>query len=429
MRKIIILCVCVTLFIVLSACSNQSIKVPSETATPQQTVSPDINEKITKLDLGILLEGEISGAKYMVHVPDKWNGNLLIYAHGLKQAHEPIEVTLETSSPEHISMIENGWIIASTSYRRNGWIVNDAIKDIDNLKDHIERKYGKSKISIVQGYSMGGLIAARMAERDNNEYSGFLAIGAVYDISVTYKPQRPVIFLSNHDELDFPLNYSDNVKDSGVKPAVWKVSRDGHCNVSGKEVEVCIDGLLNWIEKDEIVYEKDVTLEDKTSKISDASLKPLFDLNGNYTGFSDLPLDYSIEEAKNDGHFVTQNLDIVANKNVWDNFVETSLRGENTRIRIVKFYIESTDSPYFLDLIYEDGYYYYFDSSAEINKKQPYSYLLILEGKFGNPLRDSGVVILTDDNTLTFETVMRVTCSSSMEYINSVSPFRIVMFK
>lgn len=165
------------------------------------------------------------------------------------------------------------------------------------------------------------------------------------------------------------------------------------------------------------------------TKDNDNLLNFSFDENGNYLGFPDLPLNYTIEDAKSDGYFVTQDLEVISNKDVWDNFVKTSLHGENTSIRIVKFYTESTGSPFFLDLFYEDGYYYLFDSSTENQKKQPYLYLLTLEGKFGNPVRDSGVILLTNDDTLTFGTVMKVLISSNIDYIKSISPFRIVMFK
>jgi len=165
------------------------------------------------------------------------------------------------------------------------------------------------------------------------------------------------------------------------------------------------------------------------TKDSDNSLNFSFDENGNYAGFSDLPLSYTIKDAKDDGYYVTQNSEVIANNDVWDNFVETSLRRENTGIRMIKFYTESTESPFFLDLFYVDGYYYLFDSSAENQEKQPYLYLLTLDGKFGNPLKDSSVIVLTNDDTLTFDTLMRVMLSSNMDSIISVSPFRIVMYK
>ena len=172
-----------------------------------------------------------------------------------------------------------------------------------------------------------------------------------------------------------------------------------------------------------------LTLGCGKSKNDDASLDFSFDKNGNYTGFSDLQSDYTIDAAKNDGYFVTQDSEVIANKHEWDNFVDASLRRENTGIRMVNFYTENIDSPYFLDLFYDDGYYYLFDSSAENQQKQPYSYLLTLEGQFGNPLKASGIIVMTNDDALNFGKVMSVMLSSNMDYIKSVSPFRIVMFK
>jgi hypothetical protein len=161
---------------------------------------------------------------------------------------------------------------------------------------------------------------------------------------------------------------------------------------------------------------------------SNSSLEFSFDENGIYSGFSNLPFNYTMEEAKDSEYFITQNSEVIANKNVWDNFVETSLRRRNTDIRIVNFYTESIGSPYFIDLFFEEGYYYLFDSSDVKKEKQPYVYLLTLAGKWGSPVKNSSIIVLTDDNTLTFDKVISVMISSSMNLKESVSPFRIIMF-
>ena len=161
----------------------------------------------------------------------------------------------------------------------------------------------------------------------------------------------------------------------------------------------------------------------------DYTLKFSFDQNGNYTGFSNLPDKYTTQAAKNDGYYVTQDSKVIANDNVWDDFVNASLSKKNTGIRIVQFNKESANSPYFLDLFYNDGYYYLFDSSSKSQVKQPYLYLMTLEGKFGNPLKNSGAIVLTNDNALTFDMVMKSTLSSSTEDIKSIPAHKIVMFK
>jgi hypothetical protein len=164
-------------------------------------------------------------------------------------------------------------------------------------------------------------------------------------------------------------------------------------------------------------------------KNNNAAIAFSFDDKGNYTGFSNLPTKYTVEDAKKDGYFVVQDLDVVANNEVWDNYVEAAAKGNNTGIRIVSFYTEDNNEPHFNDLFFDDGHYYLFDSSSENQEKQPYLYLLTLVGKSGNPLRDSGVIVLTNDNTLTFDNVRKSMISSSIDYIKSVSQYRLVMFQ
>ena len=55
-------------------------------------------------------------------------------------------------------LLENGWMISMTSYRREGVIVKDACLDVNNLRDYIIKKFGKPEITILEGRSMGGCI-------------------------------------------------------------------------------------------------------------------------------------------------------------------------------------------------------------------------------------------------------------------------------
>lgn len=165
-----------------------------------------------------------------------------------------------------------------------------------------------------------------------------------------------------------------------------------------------------------------------SEKNNDAIITFSLDANGNYTGFSNLSNNYTVEDAEKDGYFVKQDLEVIANNEVWDNFVETARLGMNTGIRMVSFYTEDTNSPYFSDIFFNNGFYYLFDSSSDSQPKQPFLYLLALEGRFGGPLVDCEVAILTNDNALTFDVVMKSMYSSSMDYIKSVSPYKLINF-
>lgn len=154
------------------------------------------------------------------------------------------------------------------------------------------------------------------------------------------------------------------------------------------------------------------------------------DASGNYTGFSNLPelKDYTAQDAEEDGYFVMQDIKVIANQPLWDSFIETAAEGNNAGIRIASFYTNEAKSPFFSDLFFNDGHYYLFDNSDDNQKEEPFSYLLTLEGEWGNPLKDSRYVVLTNDNKLTFQKYTKALYSSNLEVIKSIEPYRLIMF-
>ena len=152
------------------------------------------------------------------------------------------------------------------------------------------------------------------------------------------------------------------------------------------------------------------------------------DEQGNYTGFSDLPLNYSFEDAKKAGYIAEQDSVIVANRELWDRFVASAAAGRNSSVRIFTALTKDGSHPAIRDLYLQDGYYYLFDSDSDSRNVDGFSYLLTLEGQFGNPKKDRTIVVITDDRTLTFDTIMKSILSSNMEFIKSVSPYKLVFF-
>ncbi len=69
---------------------------------------------------------------------------------------------------------------------------------------------------------------------------------------------------------------------------------------------------------------------------------------------------------------------------------------------------------------------YYEDQ--ESFEKITYKHLLILEGKWGIPEKESRMLVLSDRNDLTHEEVTSAMVSSSTDYINSVGRHKIVLF-
>src|SRR5678809_1659585 len=85
------------------------------------------------------LSGEINGAPYRIRVPEVWNGTLLIFAHGYRdKADHPGEIDnrnadVAPSAALEAPLLAQGFALAGTAYKDNGWAIGDAIQDVKNL--------------------------------------------------------------------------------------------------------------------------------------------------------------------------------------------------------------------------------------------------------------------------------------------------------
>lgn len=205
-------------------------------------------------------QGEINGARFAIARPDQpWNGGLLLLGHGYRPETAPLVADLFPEQAAYKSMLDAGWIVAATSYRRNGIILTDAVADLDALRAHIEQKEGDLKRVILEGESMGGMIALLIAERPGDDYQGVVAIGSALNLrepggaaGLSLQPRIPVLFMSNQSELEAPRQYLASLRrddPATVVPALFRVSRDGHVNVNQRERIEAFRALNAWIDR------------------------------------------------------------------------------------------------------------------------------------------------------------------------------------
>jgi pimeloyl-ACP methyl ester carboxylesterase len=205
---------------------------------------------------GIILDtGEIEGAKFTLARPVHWNGRLLLLAHGSREEQAPLVADLNPDHPAYHALLDEGWMVGKTSYRRNGLIIRDAIADLENLRAHVARTFGSPQLVILEGDSMGGAIVTLIAEQFADQYQGAVAVGAALQVrepagslAFNLQPQIPLVFLTNQSELDGPRHYVAAPFDRPVRPVVLRVARDGHVNVSQRERLVALRALLNLID-------------------------------------------------------------------------------------------------------------------------------------------------------------------------------------
>lgn len=214
-----------------------------------------------------MLAGELGGARFAIARPASWNGNVLLYAHGFRSEKAPLSAEFDVGRPVFARLLREGWIVAATSYRRNGVVVRDAIDDLGALRDHIEQTEGRLGLVVLLGESMGGTVVTLMAENEPDRFHGALAVGAAldlrdarYPLALTRAPKLPILFLANRTELAGPESYVAAAARAPVPPALWSVARDGHVNVNDQETTAALEGLIGWITTNRIERRRDATV-------------------------------------------------------------------------------------------------------------------------------------------------------------------------
>lgn len=199
--------------------------------------------------------GTIGGAAYAIARPAAWGGRLLLIAPDYRPTGLPLRAELQEGRPLVRSLLAQGWMVATTSYRRNGLIVRDAIADLAALRSHIVTHYREPVRTYLLGESMGGLIVTLAAEQEPDLLAGAVAVGAALEmrepaptIGLEMRPQRPVLFLSNRSEIGGPERYVAATRTAGVPSVLWRVERDGRANINTVERLAALSALAAWAE-------------------------------------------------------------------------------------------------------------------------------------------------------------------------------------
>lgn len=129
--------------------------------------------------------GEINGAPYRIRVPANWNGTLLVYAHGYRdKADHPGEVDNRVAdyAPNAAlgdALLAQGYALAGSAYRDNGWEVAGGIQDTKDLTVYFRDNIGRPDRTLLWAFSMGTVIAFDSMERFGGIYDGALCACAV----------------------------------------------------------------------------------------------------------------------------------------------------------------------------------------------------------------------------------------------------------
>ncbi|MFD9075066.1 hypothetical protein [Streptomyces lasiicapitis] len=108
---------------------------------------------------------DTSGAYYAIAVPKKWNGSLVMHAHGGPDLGAESDPRRSVEDLGRWSvMVDEGYAWAGSSYRRGGYGTRMAAADTESLRKLFTREFREPKRTYLHGQSWGGDVAAKAIE-------------------------------------------------------------------------------------------------------------------------------------------------------------------------------------------------------------------------------------------------------------------------
>jgi pimeloyl-ACP methyl ester carboxylesterase len=162
----------------------------------------------------IRCEGERPSGKYKLQLPQTWNGTLLIYNHGYRQAdvvppnNEPVNTAPANAPSDDVAteLLGKGYALLGSSYKSNGWAVRDGVEADEDLYQWFTKEVGTPIRTYVWGHSLGGLITQTFAEKHPEWVDGVI-------------PMCGVLAGTNMN-LDLALDVTYAIKMLGIYPAL-----------------------------------------------------------------------------------------------------------------------------------------------------------------------------------------------------------------
>lgn len=123
--------------------------------------------------------GEIEGAGYRIELPEQWNGELVLWAHGFRGLNDEgtdfsRRLTFD-QIPARDVIIGQGYGWATSTYRVNGYVPGVGVDDLLRVKDQLAQIARPPLRTYIAGGSMGGATAQLMAQEFPQEVTAALA--------------------------------------------------------------------------------------------------------------------------------------------------------------------------------------------------------------------------------------------------------------
>lgn len=133
------------------------------------------------------LRGQDSaGAHYLIAMPEKWNGVLVVHAHGGPSLGEPKTTRADEDIKRWAITVTEGYAWAGSVFRQGGFAVTTAAEDTERVRRIFVDHVAAPRRTLLHGQSWGAMVATRAAELFPRSWEGILLTSGVVAGPATY---------------------------------------------------------------------------------------------------------------------------------------------------------------------------------------------------------------------------------------------------
>jgi pimeloyl-ACP methyl ester carboxylesterase len=159
--------------LLLSGCAGGLVDVPRPPPTPLKTAKPPVPRECVFEGC----HGRIGDTSYVVTVPARWNGTLLLYVPGFERvfpthAGRPLKPPPAPRPQLTRRFFDEGYAVAAATYAWGGWSVRQSLAAAEAVYEFVRAHVGAPQRVYTWGRSMGGLVSVLLAERHPDWVTG-----------------------------------------------------------------------------------------------------------------------------------------------------------------------------------------------------------------------------------------------------------------
>ncbi|MBI5716556.1 MAG: hypothetical protein HZC37_02590 [Burkholderiales bacterium] len=176
----------------MAGCSTTPAEPPAGSRTPAPAQPTEAAPTAAACPAGVpagarCLRGHDSAqAPYLIVVPEKWSGVLVVHAHGGPFLGEPTPARADEDIKRWAVTVQQGHAWAGSVYRQGGFAVTTAAEDTERVRRIFLQHVHKPRRTLLHGQSWGGMVATRAAELFPKSWDGILLTSGVVAGPATY---------------------------------------------------------------------------------------------------------------------------------------------------------------------------------------------------------------------------------------------------